>query len=234
MKCMSRAGILQKTIRRSARLATAMAVGGVVMLGFTGAAHAGNASVTADCYTATVSWRASDGLADVDWMYVHVIGSDGSFVKSGPVGSIPAKFETSYRIEYWAPAADTTWTGDVIWGTNEVTTPARDVGCDEPTTTEATPTTEAPPTTEATVTTEATETTPAPDTSVASAGPVTQSTPPIAADVLSSGLTAQAAGAELPATGRNTDLLLLAGTLTAAAGVSLLIVRRRPETIAVD
>ena len=147
MKSMSRAGILQKTIRRSARLAAAMAVGGVVMLGFTGAAHAGDASVTADCYTATVSWRASDGLADVDWMYVHVIGSDGSFVKSGPVGSIPAEFETSYRIEYWAPAADTTWTEDVIWGTNEVTTPARELGCDEPTTTEA------PPTTEATVTT---------------------------------------------------------------------------------
>lgn len=35
-------------------------------------------------------------------------------------------------------------------------------------------------------------------------------------------------GADLPETGKNTDLLLLAGTLAAAAGVSLLIVRRRP------
>ena len=61
-----------------------------------------------------------------------------------------------------------------------------------------------------------------------------ESAPSIAPEVLSSGLTAQAAGAELPATGRNTDLLLLAGTLTAAAGVSLLIVRRRPERIAAD
>lgn len=39
---------------------------------------------------------------------------------------------------------------------------------------------------------------------------------------------------ELPRTGRNTDLLLLAGTLTAAAGVSLLIVRRRPESANAD
>lgn len=34
---------------------------------------------------------------------------------------------------------------------------------------------------------------------------------------------------DLPATGRNTDLLLLVGTLTAAAGVALLLVRRRPR-----
>lgn len=227
MTSMSRAGILQKSIRRGARLATAMAVGGVVMLGFSGAAHAGTASVAADCYTATVSWRAADGLADVDWMYVHVIGSDGSFLESGPAGSISAKFETSYRIEYWAPAADPNWTEDVIWGTNDVTTPARDLGCDEPTTTAA------PVTPEPSVTPNV----PVPPADVApaveSAGPVVEAAP-IAPEVLSSGLTAQAAGAELPATGRNTDLLLLAGTLTAAAGVSSMIVRRRPATIAAD
>ena len=142
MNNMSRAGILQKTIRRGARLTAALAVGGVVMLGFSGVAHAGKASVSADCETATVSWRADGALADVDWMYVDVSGSDGSFVRSGPVGSITAEFETSYRIEYWAPPADTSWPDDVIWGVNEVITPARDLGCDE-----ATTTTEAPPTT---------------------------------------------------------------------------------------
>jgi len=223
MTTMSRAGILQKTIRRSARLAAAMAVGGGVMLGFVGAAHAGRASVAADCDTATVSWRADGALADADWMYVDVIRSDGSSFRSGPVGMMTAEFETSYRIEYWGPASDPNWTEPVLWGFNEVTTPARDVGCDETTTTPA-PVTPAPvvPVTPEVV---------APP--VESAGPVVEA-PPIAPEVLSSGLTPQAAGAELPATGRNTDLLLLAGTLTAAAGVSLLIVRRRPETIAAD
>jgi LPXTG-motif cell wall-anchored protein len=183
--------------------------------------------VTADCDTATVSWRADGALADADWMYVDVIRSDGSSFRSGPVGMITAEFETSYRIEYWGPAADPNWTEPVLWGFNEVTTPARDVGCDETTTTAA-------PVTPAPVVTPNVPVTPevvAPP--VESAGPVVeaQSTAP---EVLSSGLTPQAAGAELPATGRNTDLLLLAGTLTAAAGVSLLIVRRRPETIATD
>ena len=227
MTTMSRAGILQKTIRRSARLAAAMAVGGGVMLGFAGAAHAGRASVAADCDTATVSWRADGALADADWMYVDVIRSDGSSFRSGPVGMMTAEFETSYRIEYWGPASDPNWTEPVLWGFNEVTTPARDVGCDEPTTTAA-------PVTPAPVVTPNVPVTPevvAPP--VESAGPVVEA-PPIAPEVLSSGLAPQAAGAELPATGRNTDLLLLAGTLTAAAGVSLLIVRRRPETIAAD
>lgn len=228
MTTMSRAGILQKTIRRSARLAAAMAVGGGVMLGFAADAHAGRATVAADCDTATVSWRADGALADADWMYTDVIRSDGSSFRSGPVGMFTAEFETSYRIEYWGPASDPNWTEPVLWGFNEVTTPARDVGCDETTTTTAAPVTPAP------VVTPNVPVTPdlvAP--TVESAGPVVEAQA-IAPEVLSSGLTPQAVGAELPATGRNTDLLLLAGTLTAAAGVSLLIVRRRPETIAAD
>jgi LPXTG-motif cell wall-anchored protein len=226
MKSMSRAGLMQKTIRRSARLATATAVGGVVMLGFSGAAHAGNASVTADCDTATVSWRADGGLAEVDWMYVLVIGSDGTSVRSGPAGSLPAEFDTTYKIEYWANPDFDEWAEDVLWGENTVTTPARDLGCDEPTP-EVPVAPEPPATPNAPVTPEVV----APP--VESAGPVVEA-PPIAPEVLSSGLTAQAAGPELPATGRNTDLLLLAGTLTAAAGVSLLIIRRRSDAIAVD
>jgi LPXTG-motif cell wall-anchored protein len=201
----------------------------VAVLAWATIAKAGKITPTGNCTVApAVSW-AVDGT-DTDFE-VRITGPAGTVSGLAASGTMPAQWGQTY-VAVW-------YKGGVPWGSATTTLPSAPV-CD---TTPAT--TVAPAPTLAPVIDLTGDTVPgatdgsACDQETQEGNPnaclgldlATATTAPtgiVTATTLPSSLDG---GAQLPATGRNTDLLLLAGVLVAALGVTCLIVRghKRPS-----